>query len=132
MVDLFDRVKQGLDKGVAVVSVKSKEMMEVVKIKNQLGVLRNQRESAFSLLGEIVYQMYLQNGFNEEKIRNKCEIIALLASQIHEKENNLRELHVRAEVALGKSFCATCESQLPPGAVYCSKCGEKIEEFGKH
>lgn len=132
MVDLFDRVKQGLDKGVAVVSVKSKEMMEVVKIKNQLGVLRDQRESAFSLLGEIVYQMYLQNGFNEEKIRNKCEIIALLASQILEKENDLRELHVRAEVALGKSFCITCGSQLPSGALYCSKCGEKIGEFENH
>ena len=39
---------------------------------------------------------------------------------------------VGAEVALGKSFCGTCESQLPPGAVYCSKCGEKIEEFEKH
>ncbi len=132
MVDLFDRVKQGIDKGVTVVSVKSKEMMEVAKIKNQLSVLRNQRECAFSVLGELVYQMYLQNGFNEEKIRNKCELIALLISQIHEKEGDLKELHLRAKVALGKSFCTTCDSELPSGAIYCSKCGEKTGEFEKH
>jgi ribosomal protein L40E len=132
MVDLFDRVKQGIDKGVTVVSVKSKEMMEVAKIKNQLSVLRNQRESAFSVLGEIVYQMYLQNSFNEEKIRNKCEVIALITSQIHEKEGDLKELHLQAEVALGKSFCTTCDSELPVGAMYCSKCGEKIEAIEKH
>jgi hypothetical protein len=132
MADFLGKVKQGIDKGVTVVSVKSKEMMEVAKIKNQLGILRDQQGSAFFVLGEIVYQMYLQNGFNEEKIRNKCEMIALLASQIQEKEVNLKELHLQAEVALGKSFCATCASELPDGAMYCSSCGEKIGDFEKH
>ena len=132
MVDILDRVKQGIDKGVTVVSVKSKEMMEVARIKNQLSVLRNQQENILSGLGELVYQMYLQNTFNEEKIRNKCEVIALLASQIQEKEAALKELHFRAEVALGKSFCNTCDSELSPGAMYCSRCGEKIAEYEKH
>ncbi|HBF39303.1 MAG TPA: hypothetical protein DDW50_18535 [Firmicutes bacterium] len=131
MVDILDKVKQRIDKGVTVVSVKSKEMMEVAKIKNQLSVLRNQQENVLSGLGELVYQMYLQNTFNEEKIRNKCEVIALLASQIQEKEGDLKELHLRAEVALGKSFCTTCDSELPVGAMYCSRCGEKIAEYEK-
>ena len=132
MVDILDKVKQGIDKGVMVVSIKSKEMMEVAKIKNQLSVLRSQQGSAFSFLGELVYQMYLQNAFNEEKIRNKCEVIALLASQIHEKDADLKDLHLQAEVALGKNFCTTCDSELPVGAMYCSKCGEKIAEVEKH
>jgi ribosomal protein L40E len=125
-------VKQRLDKGVTVVSVKSKEMMEVAKIKNQLSVLKDQQGSAFFILGEVVYQMYLQNGFNEEKVRTKCEMIALLSSQIHEKEIDLKRLHVKAEEALGKSFCSSCESELPQRAMYCSKCGEKIEEIEKN
>lgn len=128
MADFFDKVRQGIDKGVTVVSVKSKEMMEVAKIKNQLGALRNQQGTAFCVLGEQVYQMYLQNGFNEEKIRNKCEMIALLGSQIQEKESNLRRLHLQAEIALGKSFCPSCMAELPTGAVFCSQCGEKTEE----
>jgi ribosomal protein L40E len=84
------------------------------------------------MLGETVYQMYLQNGFNEEKIRGKCETIALITSQIHEKEVNLEQLHLRAEVALGKSFCSSCTAELPENAMFCSKCGEKIGNFEKH
>jgi hypothetical protein len=132
MIDFLDKVKQGIDKGVTVVSVKSKEMMEVTKIKNQLGVLRNQQASAFFVLGELVYQMYLQNSFNEEKIRNKCEFIALLGCQILEREANLQQLHLQAEVALGKSFCPSCMAELSMGAVFCSQCGEKAEDIQKH
>lgn len=132
MADFLGKVKQGIDKGVTVVSVKSKEMVEVVKIKNQLGILKNQQASAFFVLGESVYQMYLQNGFNEEKIRNKCEMIALIGSQIHEKEVNLEQLHLRTEVALGKSFCSSCTAELPESAMYCSRCGEKIGDFEKN
>lgn len=132
MVDFLGKVKQGIDKGVTVVSVKSKEMVEVAKIKNQLGILTNQQGRAFFVLGENVYQMYLQNGFNEEKIRNKCEMIALLGSQIHEKEVYLEQLHLRAEVALGKLFCSSCEAELPERAMYCSRCGEKIGDLQKN
>jgi hypothetical protein len=132
MADFLGKVKQGIDKGVTVVSVKSKEIMEVAKIKNQLGTLREEQERAFLILGENVYQMYMQNGFNEEKIRTKCEMITLLGSQIQEREVNLAQLHLRAEVALGKSFCTFCMAELSVGAVFCSRCGEKIAELEKH
>ena len=132
MNDFLVKVKQGIDKGVTAVSVKSKEMVEVAKIKNQLSILKGQQESAFFLLGETVYQMYLQNGFNEEKVRAKCEMIALLSSQIHEKEVDLKQLHVKAEEALGKAFCAVCESELSERAMYCSNCGEKIANLEKN
>ena len=83
-------------------------------------------------MGEAVYQMYLQNSFNEEKIRNKCEAIALLGSQIHEKEVSLKQLHLRAEEALGKSFCSSCAAELQENALYCSRCGEKNGDFEKN
>lgn len=127
MVGIIEKVKQGIDKGFTVMTVKSKEMLEVARKKNQLNVLKNQKRYALFELGDLVFQMYLQNGFNEEKLRAKCEVVALLGSQVQKKENELRELHLRAEEALGKTFCNSCESVLPPDAVYCSRCGERIE-----
>lgn len=131
MVDFLDKVKQRIDKGFSIVTIKSREVMEVAKKKNQINLLQNQQKNAVFELGEAVFQMYLQNGFNEEKVRTRCEIIALLGSQAREKETELRQLHVKAEEALGKSFCTFCDQELLPSAVYCSRCGERIEEKSK-
>ncbi len=132
MVDFLGKVKQGIDKGVTVVTVKSKEMVEVSKKKNQLSFLREQRGKALFEMGEMIFQMYLQNGLNEEKIRTKCETVALLGSRIMEKELELKQLHVKAEEALGKNFCTFCETELAENAIYCSKCGERVDMMEKN
>lgn len=129
MADFLHRVKEGIDKGVTVVTVKSKEMVGVKRARNQIGLLEDQKDNALCELGETVYQMYHQNSFNEEKIRAKCELIALVSSQIHEKEAYLKKLHLKANEALGKSFCIFCESELSACAAFCSKCGKKVEKL---
>lgn len=128
MVDILNKVKHGFQQSLTTVTFRTKEIVEVARIKNQLRLLKEHKQDALCELGSGVFQMYHQNNFNEEKIRAKCEKVALFSSQIQEKELELKQLHQRTEEALGKSFCFSCESELPTHAIYCSNCGEKISE----
>lgn len=75
MVDFFDKVREGIGKGITTVSVKSKEMVETTKLKGQVGTLQEQKRSALEEMGNIVYTMFLKGAFDEERIRGKCEAI---------------------------------------------------------
>jgi hypothetical protein len=62
MVDLLERVKHGIDKGVTIVSTKSKEMMEATKVSNQISTLKDQKLENMQELGCTVYSLYPRDG----------------------------------------------------------------------
>ncbi len=126
MVNLFDKVKSGLDKGISTVSVKSQEVLEVTKIKSHIGNLKEQIINAQSKLGEDVYQMYLQSGIDQTVIQEKCESIKALENQVAEKEAELQKVHLKAAEAMGKKFCDVCKTEIPEDAKFCGKCGNKV------
>lgn len=128
MADIIDKVKQGFDKGVAVVSVKSKELIEITRLKNQIGALEDQIRKIYPEIGETVCHMACQDGFDTEAIHEKCKVVADLEAQIKEKEEELRQTRQKAQEALGKSFCAFCDGELIENAKYCSHCGQKVAE----
>lgn len=131
MADFFDKIKQGVGKGITTVSVKSKEVFETTKLKGQIGTLQGQKREALEELGNIVYNLFLKGGFDEERInKGKCEAIAGLDRQIKEKEEELRQIHLKAEEALGRpkaiSIC-DCGAGIYEGSKFCGKCGKKVE-----
>ncbi len=128
MANLFDRVKSGLDKGLAAVSVKSQEMLEVTKIKSQIGNLNGQMSDLQQKLGETVYQMYLQDSFDQSGIQEQCESIKTLEAQIGEKEAELQVVRVKAAEAMGKRFCDSCKTEIEDGVKFCGNCGRKVDE----
>lgn len=127
MADLLDKVKQGIDKGVTVVSVRSKELIEITRLKNQIGGLEEQMKKSLPELGEAVYRMYLQDGLNLDDIKAQCDAIVAMETQIREKKDELKQTRQKAQEALGKIFCANCEAELAEHAKYCSECGWKAE-----
>lgn len=134
MADFFDKVKQGVGKGLTTVSVKSKEMLETTKIKGQIGTLQEQKKDALEELGNIVYTMFLKGAFDEERIKGKCEVIVGLDSQTKDKEEELKQIHLKAEEALGKpkavGICG-CGAEIYDGTKFCGRCGKKVEEIVK-
>ena len=134
MADFFDKVKQGIGKGITTVSVKSKEAIENTKLKGQIGTLQEQKKSALEELGNIVYTMFLKGSFDEERFKGKCEAIAGIDRQIKEKEEELRQIHCKAEEALGRpkaiGIC-DCGAEIYEGVKFCGKCGKKVQEIVK-
>lgn len=127
MVDILDKVKSGFDKGFTAVSVKSKEVIEVTKIRNQIGGLQEQITQLQNELGEFVFKLYLQGNLDTSKIHEKCEFIAGLETQIREKEAELKDVRMKAAEAMGRNFCDGCEAELSDGAKFCSECGKKTD-----
>ncbi len=129
MTDFFDKVKQGIGKGVTTVSVKLKGLLETQRLKAQIGKLLKQKSSSLGELGNIVYVMFQEASFDEERIKAKCETIANLDTQIKEYEEQLKQIHLKAQEALGEpktiAIC-DCGAEILEGANFCSQCGKKI------
>jgi len=71
MTDFFDKVKLGISKSVTTASVKSKELIEVTRLKSQIDTVRNQKRSSIEELGNIVYTMFLKEGIDEARIKDR-------------------------------------------------------------
>ena len=130
MADFLDKVKQGVGKGITTVSVKSKEMVETTRIRGQIGAFQEQRKLSMEELGNIVYTMFVRGVFDEGRIKGKCEAIVGIDKQIKEKEEELNQIHLKAQQDLGMvktlSTC-TCGAPIYEGSKFCGKCGKKFE-----
>jgi hypothetical protein len=128
MSDLFDKVKQEIEKGISTVNIKSKEVLESLKIKKQVETLQEQAEIATAELGQMVYGMFIQSNLNQEKIEEKCQVILVLNRQLKEKEIELNQLHLETGAALGKIYCINCKAEICEGTQFCGQCGEKVPD----
>jgi hypothetical protein len=58
MADFFEKLKQGLDKGITTVGVKSKALIKTQKVKGQISSIEYKKRKAFEELGQIIYSRY--------------------------------------------------------------------------
>lgn len=137
MTDFFDKIKQGIDRGITTVSVKSKEMLDSQKVRGQVDTLKRQRRTSLEELGGIVYEMYKDGlALDETKLKDKYKELEELDIQVKNKETELEEIKRRAEEALVKpaeeapasGIVCECGNPLPLDAKFCGKCGAKIEQ----
>ncbi|HNQ64843.1 MAG TPA: zinc-ribbon domain-containing protein [Smithella sp.] len=131
MSELFEKVKLGISKSVAKASVKSKEFLDVTKLKNQISSLQNKKQDALEELGNIAYAMFLKNNIDTDIIKNKGNEISKIDEQIKNLQNEIVEVQKRAQDSLREDVpsantCA-CGAVIPEGAKFCGVCGSKVE-----
>lgn len=101
--DFFTKVKSGLNKGLRVVNIRSREVLDTVKIKNRIGSQKKKKRNALTDVGESVYKMFVQRDqFNEDRIREKCREVAKIDQQIKDLEEELEVVHTNARKELGR------------------------------
>ena len=109
--------------------MKSKEVLETTKIKSQINGLAEQKKALLEELGNIMYTMFLKGGFDEERLKTKSSAVAAVDDQIKHKEDELKEVHLKAQEALGRpkpiTVCA-CGEAIYEGTKFCGKCGMKV------
>lgn len=126
MAELFNKVKQEIEKGISTVSLKSKEVLESMKIKKQMETLQEQIHITTCELGQIVYAGFSQNNPDQVPITEKCTAISALCTELKEKEAKLNLLRLETGEALGKTYCGKCKTEIAEGSQFCGQCGEKI------
>ena len=101
--DFITKIKGGLNKGLRVVNIRSREFLDAVKIKNKIGSHKKKKKQVISEVGEAVYKMFVQkNQFDEERIREKCREVSRVEQEIKDFEEELEIVHTNARKELGK------------------------------
>lgn len=130
MADFLDRLKQGVSKGVTTVSVKSKEVLEVSKLRSQISDLQKQKRDALEELGSITHLMILKSDVDQERLRGKSFAITSLDEEITKKESEIAAIHAKTQEDLGRpkviAICV-CGAQVVEGSKFCGKCGKSVE-----
>ena len=138
MADFFDKLKQGLNKGVTTASVRSKEMLDANRLKSKIADYERQKKDALTELGTTVCTMLDSGHIDEEALKVAHQAIASFDAQIAEKQQELARVHTEAEQALADppkaapasdpvpSTCV-CGATLPVGTKFCGSCGRRTD-----
>lgn len=129
MDEFFKRIKREIDKGITVVSVKSKELIDNAKLNTEIADLNDQRKQTLMAIGEIVYLMSQQPEFDGEgAITEKCKRVAEVEQRIAACELELRKLRPETPPTEDRVSCESCGATSEFAAKFCSSCGAKLEK----
>jgi NADH pyrophosphatase NudC (nudix superfamily) len=128
MTDFLETVKRGIEKGVATVGARSKEMLEVSQLRSQIRDVTDERRGKLEELGNIVHTMLARGALDEARLREKSQAIATLDAAIKQREEQIQAIQVRTQEIIGGAGtrqigqCA-CGAPLLEGAKFCGGCG---------
>ena len=130
MADIFDKLKSGINKGVASVSTGSKTLIEKAKINSRIKTLEDEKKQLAVLLGARVYNLYMEGDIPRSELEGFCEEITKRIELINEQKQKLEELEeemnqVVGNTRVGPSSCK-CGHVNPQGAKFCARCGSPL------
>ena len=133
----YNKFKDGLNRGIKILNIRSKEAYDVVVIKNRIRTLKKRRTDSVLEMGNMLYRTYKYKGtINQEIVENKCKDIENIEKEIEKSERELQFVHLNANKALGSvkalvkpNAVSTCECGAPiyEGAAYCAQCSKKVQ-----
>jgi len=106
-----------LAKGVA---RKSSELLEVTKLKYDISKLEKEMENNLTALGQLQYRRYRGEEGLDQEIQRLLEATTGLDDHILGLQNEVERLQPKPPT------CSECQTEVPPDANYCPKCGHKL------
>jgi predicted patatin/cPLA2 family phospholipase len=132
----FNKFKEGLNRGIRIVNVRSKEAYDTVLIRNRIRSLKKRRTDSVLEMGNMIYRTFKYKGrINQDTVKTKCADIENIEREIEKCEEELNIVHINADKALGSvkalakpTVVSTCEcgAEIYEGAAYCAKCSKKV------
>jgi hypothetical protein len=132
-MDFFDKMKDGISKGIDTIGTKGKELMEDTQTQLQISSLRDKRRKALEDLGALAYALFLSGALADEGAKTVCETIGSLDQQIAAKQatlgQNRQEEKPQVSAASGAGSALVkceCGADNAAGVKFCSACGKKL------
>lgn len=131
-MDFFDKMKDGLSKGIDTIGAKGKELMEDTQTQLQISSLRDKRKTSLEALGAVAYVLFQKGVLTDEEAKAVCVTIGSLDQQIAAKQALLDQSHQADKQASAGSGAGTalvrcdCGAENTSGVRFCSSCGKKL------
>ncbi len=103
------------------VSKKTKEEVEVQKIKSQIRGMERSNERDFQDIGKMIYDKFVKGEVIDTEFVELCEAIQGREAAIEEATKKIAGLK-------GLDICPNCKEHVATDVVFCPKCGTKMEE----
>ena len=103
------------------VSKKTKEEVEVQKIKSQVRGMERSNERDFQDIGKMIYDKFKKGEVVDTAFIELCEAIEGREQAIEESGKKIADLK-------GLDVCPNCKEHVNADVVFCPKCGTKMEE----
>lgn len=129
MADLFEKITDGIDKGIKTVSSKGKEFFESTKLKGEIKNVQKAIEDRFQALGKKVFEMVNREALNKKELKAACKEIASLFRRIIDLENEIKQVELEAvRMRYGSDIiaCPKCGGHNKFDAKFCISCGSYI------
>ena len=130
---LFDKMKDGLTKGIDTLGAKGKELLEETQTQLQISSLRDKRRKTLEELGAVAYVLFQKGALVDEGAKALCEAIGSLDQQIAAKQATLGEGHQGGKAAAAPASGAAtalvkcdCGAEYAHGVKFCSSCGKPL------
>lgn len=135
MADIFDKMKAGINKGVATISTGSKTVVEKTKINSIIHNLDEEKKRLCEMMGIKIFEFCAENpgtDFPCEEMGSFCAQIVQCNLQIEEQKKKLAELDIEMNRVLGtqtlqEGKVCKCGYTNINGARFCAKCGSSLE-----
>jgi len=130
--NITSSIKKGVNKGVSVVRTKSKKMMMVTQLNNELKLLQQGREEKVKQVGEKACILVREAKINIPEIRETADAVLDYDRKIDEKKKELVQIRLAAEEANQEQQVKenapeeNCGHKIPEGARFCPVCGRKL------
>ncbi len=132
-MDFFDKMKDGISKGIDTIGAKGKELMEDTQTQLQISSLRDKRKKALGDLGALAYALVQKGALADEAAQAASRTIGSLDQEIAAKQALLDQsgdetkpagaVVPKAGSALVKCDCG---AEIATGVKFCSACGKQL------
>lgn len=139
MAGFFDKVVEGLNRGVSTVSEGSKLLVEKANLNTKIKDVEKEKNLIIHNMGVLVYNLYANGAVKIEQCEGMCNEIAALDQKISSLQQQLQLLESgKTSVPQYENVAATgavIENGVPcecghinkEGSKFCAKCGKQLQ-----
>lgn len=117
--EFFENLGKTLSETAKSVGEKTDEFITIQKLRSQQTSLESEVKKNYRIIGEMVFQKFVEGEAYCEEIAEACREIMQLQSEIAECKETIAEKK-------GQIICPACGASAPREADFCMKCGSPI------
>ena len=130
---MFKKIKDSIDKGVTVVSVKSGTFIEVNKINALIENHQNEINELSENLGKSIYEQWANEEIDYKMVEKRCQVMKEKYDEIIKLEEQKKQIESEKEQILGEGMQTvqepmecSCGFKNQKGDKFCGYCGKKL------